>query len=404
MDTITHGIAGALIAKAAFRGDDLFPPFHMTRRRIFSWSLMLGAIFPDSDVFREFFSSDPLLMLTWHRSITHSLLCLPLWTLVLAAFTRQLSRWRKWDAPSYPALCGFWAIGLLSHIFLDLVTTFGTMIWSPLQWSRPAWDILFIVDFTFTAILLIPQLLAWTFEDPVHLRRRAIIMWLIFTPAPFLISRIALIVGAPISDAAILVATLLFAALFLLPAFTGFASRTPYVTWNRAGLALACVYLLSATYAHHLALQRIEDFARRANIQVESIGALPLPPSLWRWDGLIRGARGVYELNMDLADGLFTNGPFQSAYSDPELIQHKYYPDAFPNSFIEQARHLPEVQKVLWFARFPVTRFHKEGEVAVVEFSDLRFPQIRKDQPASFTYRVRFSLEGAVLSQGWVKR
>jgi hypothetical protein len=86
------------------------------------------------------------------------------------------------------------------------------------------------------------------------------------------------------------------------------------------------------------------------------------------------------------------------------VIQHKYYPDALPNLFIDLARALPEVQKVLWFARFPVTRFHKEGSEAVVEFSDLRFAQIRKDRPASFTYRVRFSQEGEVLLQGWVKR
>ncbi len=404
MDTITHGIAGALIAKAVFGGDDLFPPFTMTKRRVVSWSLMLGAIFPDSDVFRDFFSNDPLLMLTWHRSITHSLICLPIWTLILAGLTFHLARWRKWNAPSYLALCGIWAVGLLSHIFLDLITTFGTMIWSPLQWSRPAWDILFIVDFTFTAILLIPQLLAWTFEDPEHLRRRAIIMWLIFTPAPFLISKIAQIVGAPISDAAIIVATLLFAVLFLLPAFSGWGERIPYLTWNRAGLALACSYLLAATFAHHVAFQRLEQFARRANLQVDNIGALPYPPSIWHWDGLIRGPRGVYELNMDLSEGLFDKGLFNESLSDPEVIQHKYFPDAFPNTFIDQARSLPEVQKVLWFARFPVTRFHKEGPEAIVEFSDLRFAQIRKDRAASFTYRIRFSQAGEVLSQGWVKR
>src|SRR5450432_436855 len=166
MDTITHGFAGALIAKAAFGGDDLFPPTLMTKRRIITWSLMLGAIFPDADVIRDWFSSNELLMLTWHRSITHSLLCLPIWAVLLATLTIQLARWRKWSAPSFPALCGIWAVGIFSHIFLDLVTTFGTMIWSPLEWSRPAWDIFFIVDFTFAAILLIPQLLAWTFEDP----------------------------------------------------------------------------------------------------------------------------------------------------------------------------------------------------------------------------------------------
>jgi len=43
-----------------------------------------GRGFPDSDVLRDFFSHNELLMLTWHRSITHSLLCLPVWTVILA--------------------------------------------------------------------------------------------------------------------------------------------------------------------------------------------------------------------------------------------------------------------------------------------------------------------------------
>src|SRR6516164_9300200 len=154
MDTITHGIAGALIAKAAFGGGDLLPPAPVIKKRVIAWALMLGAIFPDSDVLRDFFSNNEMLIVTWHRSITHSLLCLPLWSVLLAALTLALCRWRKWESPSFPALCGLWAVGILSHIFLDLVTTFGTMIWSPLRWSRPAWDILFILDFSFTAILL----------------------------------------------------------------------------------------------------------------------------------------------------------------------------------------------------------------------------------------------------------
>jgi hypothetical protein len=39
-----------------------------------------------------------------------------------------------------------------------------------------------------------------------------------------------------------------------------------------------------------------------------------------------------------------------------------------------------------------------------VEISDIRFVQTRRDRPASFTYRVRFSPAGSVLSQGWVRR
>ncbi len=404
MDTITHGIAGALIAKAAFNGGDFFPPEPVNKRRVITWTLVLGAIFPDSDVLRDFVSSNQMLMITWHRSITHSLLCLPVWTVLFAALTLAICRWRKWEAPSYSALCGLWAVGILSHIFLDLVTTFGTMIWSPLGWSRPAWDILFILDFAFTGILLIPQLLAWAYEDPEHIRRRALIMWLVFTPAPFLISRIALMVGAPTSNNAILVATVLFAAVFLLPAIRGWGLRVPYVTWNRVGLSLAALYIAAATYGHHQAFEHIQKFAATENIEVQSIAALPFPPSLWHWDGLVLTPHGVYEMRMDLSDSLFSHSAGNSDSPSTATIQHTYYPDAPANSFIEKARALPEVQELFWFARFPVTRFHMEGTEAVVEFLDVRFPQIRRDRPPSFEYRVRFSAVGAVLSQGWVRK
>jgi len=403
MDTITHGIAGVLLSKAVFGGRDLFPARAMGKDRLISWAVMVGAIFPDSDVLREFFSENDLLILTWHRSITHSLLCLPLWSALLAWTTVMICRWRKWQAPPFATLCALYAIGILSHIFLDLVTTFGTMIWSPLERSRPAWDILFIVDFTFAGILLIPQLLAWAYDVPEHYRKRAFIMWLIFTPVPFLISRIARIVGAPIANLTVLVATLLFAVLFLLPAAEGWGLRVRYRSWNRAGLALSCLYLLVATSAHFVALRRVEKFAQNLNVQPAAIGALPLPPSLWHWDGLVRAPRGVYEYKMDLSEGLRQHGLFDASYTNPNVIEHSYFPDAPPNRFIEEARNLPDVQNVLWFDRFPVTRFHPEGSEAVVEISDLRFARLRPDRPPSFIYQVRFSADGRVLSQGWLK-
>ncbi|HTF26434.1 MAG TPA: metal-dependent hydrolase [Candidatus Limnocylindria bacterium] len=397
MDTITHGIAGALIGKAIFRGEDMFAAQPMNRGRIITWSLMLGAIFPDSDVLRDFFSSDKLLIVTWHRSITHSLVMLPLWTLLLAGITRAFANWRKWEAPSFRALTAIYAAGILSHILLDLVTSFGTMIWSPLEWSRPAWDLIFIVDFTLTAIFLVPQLLAWVYAHPEKVRRRAVGMWLVFVPAPFLIAKIAAIAGAPISDRVVLSAMVILAVLFVLLAFLGWGLKIQHHIWNRAGLAAAVIYVACTVYAHHVAFSRIQKFAELDHLQVESIGALPLPPSLWHWDGLVRTARGVYELRMDLADKPVNDGELSA-------LEHHYYPDAPPNSYIEIATRLPEVQKVLWFSRFPVTRFHKEGDVAVVEISDIRFVQTRRDRPPSFTYRVRFGTDGRVLSQGWAAR
>jgi membrane-bound metal-dependent hydrolase YbcI (DUF457 family) len=399
MDTITHGIAGALIAKAAFGGSDLVSAEEMGRRRIATWALTIAAMFPDADVLREFFSSNPMLIITWHRSITHSLLCLPIWSVLLAALSLGIARWRKWAAPSFLMLTGIYAIGILSHIALDLLTSFGTMVWSPLEWSRPTWDVLFIIDFTFTLILLVPQWLAWAYKDGEHMRNRAALLWVIFTPVPFLISRLAASVGAPVSNLATLLFTVLFVVLFLFPLARGWGLRVPYSAWNRAGLFLATIYIVAAAFAHAAAVERIKQFAAQQKLEVQAIGALPLPPSLWHWNGLVRSQRGVYAVQMNLSDSVLSS----SAPNGGQAIERTYYPDAAPNSFIRAARNLRQVQEVLWFSRFPVTRFHKEGDEAIVEISDIRFASLRRDRPSSFTYRVRFSEDGQVLSQGWVR-
>lgn len=437
MDTITHGIAGALIAKALFRGEDMFslrlsnatvkekngsalrssgqedPPSHekqpaslrssgqaeggshsSSQRRVITWALMLGAIFPDSDVFRDMFSHDKMLIVTWHRSITHSLILMPLWALLLAWITHEFCKWRKWEAPSFAALIGIYAVGILSHILLDLVTTFGTMIWSPLEWSRPAWDMIFIVDFTLSGLLLAPQFLAWIYSQPERMRARALRTWIVFLLATLIISRIAEGAGAPISGRTIVVTMMVITVIFLLPVFRGWGLKVSYTAWNRAGFAATLVYIALTFFAHRAALARVEKFAAVDHLQVESIGALPLPPSLWHWDGLVRAPRGVYELRMDLSDKATKDG-------DMLALEHRYFPDAPTNSYIEAAKRLPEVQKVLWFSRFPVTRFYKDEQSAIVEVSDLRFSRITPSRPAAFTYRVRFGEDGNVISQGW---
>jgi len=402
MDTITHGIAGALIAKAAFRGQDMLGAKPVNRERIITWSLMLGAIFPDSDVLREFFSHDSLLILTWHRSITHSLVCLPIFAVALAALTRWFVRWRKWDAPSFGALIAVYAVGILSHILLDLVTSFGTMVWSPLKWSRPAWDLIFIVDFTLSAILLVPQMVAWVYAQEKGLQRRALGSWIVFAAAAVGVAAIGMSVGAPISTRAIFAAVVILAAVFLLPRIRKWGLRVRFVSWNVAGLLITVGYIGAAAYAHHVALERVDNFSSSLRLDVQSRGALPFPPSLWHWDGLVLTPRGVYELRMDLSGETDVQAASAGAETDSSL-NYRFYPDAPPNAYIEAAKRLPEVQTVLWFARFPVTRFHKEGTDAVVEISDLRFPQMRPDRPASFTYRVRLAADQTVVSQGWVR-
>jgi hypothetical protein len=234
------------------------------------------------------------------------------------------------------------------------------------------------------------------------LRRRALNSLLTFVLGAVIVAGIAQVVGAPISAEAILAVIVILAAVFLLPSLRGFGLKMKRASWNLAGVVVAASYVIAAFYAHHAALDRVQKFAAMEQLDVQAIGALPLPPSLWHWDGLVRAPRGVYETRVDFGDAVVKAGPPVDS-AQPLSIEYRFYPDAPANSYIAAAKQLPEVQTVLWFSRFPVIRFHKEGGDAIVEIADLRFPHLRSDRPASFTYQVRFGVAGNILTQGWAK-
>src|SRR5258708_4547393 len=136
MDTITHGIAGALIGKAFFDGEDLLSLRTVTAGRVVTLAATIGGIFPDVDGIRDILSDNPMLILTWHRGLTHSLLALPGFVLILAALTRWTAKKLGVSSPPFATLVLIYAVGIASHILLDLTTSFGTMIWWPLARTR----------------------------------------------------------------------------------------------------------------------------------------------------------------------------------------------------------------------------------------------------------------------------
>jgi membrane-bound metal-dependent hydrolase YbcI (DUF457 family) len=169
MDTITHGIVGALAGKALFAGRDIPAGFagsgesralSSPTARAAIVACTLGAMFPDTDIFAGLLAHNPLAIMEWHRNITHSAVMLPLWALLLTTASIPLARLLNWKSPPFPSLFAIYAVGIGTHIFLDLVTNFGTMVWSPLRYSRPAWDWVFILDLTLAAR-------AWRYCAPI---------------------------------------------------------------------------------------------------------------------------------------------------------------------------------------------------------------------------------------------
>jgi len=148
MDPITHGLAGAVIARAGFsKSLDRWGPI----------TGILAALSPDSDFILRIFGEE--IFLRYHRGITHSFLLLPIFSLFCVIIFQRLFKLKQFY--HVYLLC---FLSILSHIILDLMTSFGTMAFSPFTDKRMAWDIIFIVDPYFTGILLIPFILSYSFK------------------------------------------------------------------------------------------------------------------------------------------------------------------------------------------------------------------------------------------------
>ena len=163
MDTLTHALSGALLARAT---EPASPRADQLPRRARMWVGFWAAAFPDSDFIVRFI--DPLTYLTTHRGITHSVAMLPLWALVLAVAFMWILR-KKY---SWRAFVGVIALGIGVHIVGDVITAFGTMIFAPLSDWRAQLPVTFIIDPYFTGILIAGLIAAAVWQDT---RRPAVI-------------------------------------------------------------------------------------------------------------------------------------------------------------------------------------------------------------------------------------
>src|SRR5512141_770041 len=157
MDTLTHGLAGALLARALPSTGDETLDRTLARRE--AWVGFAAAMFPDADVFVSPFSAE--FYITQHRAFTHSFVTLPAWVVILTL----IASIRLAPALGPPGSVGrrtavrrlglVVALGLASHILLDWITSWGTMFLSPISWARFALDWTFILDAFLSGLLVL---------------------------------------------------------------------------------------------------------------------------------------------------------------------------------------------------------------------------------------------------------
>ncbi len=150
MDTLTHVLTGALIARAAAPAR-VAPGTPGQRARMAAGAIAAG--FPDIDFVLR--AVDTLWYLAEaHQSVTHSLVLLPLWAWLIARGCGWFTGlgWRGFFTPA--------VLGLAIHIAGDLLTAYGTMILYPLSDWRPSLSWLFVLDPWFTALAVLGLVIA----------------------------------------------------------------------------------------------------------------------------------------------------------------------------------------------------------------------------------------------------
>ena len=150
MDSLSQIVLGGAVAAA------IVPAKH--RRAALLAGAALGTLADLDSLPIALVTNDPVALMTWHRSLTHSLLVLPFIAWAIWAFFRRRGG-RVAEAPR----AWFWAIllVLVTHPLLDAFTVYGTQLWWPLPVRPTMWSTVFIIDPLYTIWLLIACAVAW---------------------------------------------------------------------------------------------------------------------------------------------------------------------------------------------------------------------------------------------------
>jgi len=143
MDSLTHAASGTAFLLA------------LPRRPATAWAVPLAMIIsaiPDIDIL---FPRSPIDFLLLHRGITHALSALPVFALLCALLMYPFWRYGTPNAWTFRQSALFALLLLLLHVWLDCVTTYGTLAFLPFSDYRVRLNGLFIVDIWLLAPLIL---------------------------------------------------------------------------------------------------------------------------------------------------------------------------------------------------------------------------------------------------------
>ena len=326
---------------------------------------IIGAVLPDADILLDPFVNPQSGF--GHRGFTHSLVGVALLAPLVALVALRLSRDKR-----YERLLSLIAVGMLSHLLLDLPTPMGTVLFFPFFRNDVHLDFLGYADWTLFVLALSVFLTVWTFAKRDAAVRRGILAavllsaltWWLYSEWPALAPQFAATVEEaaeePLRTAYPLVLGGVLLVLFIALARRGWGFRLNRAVFGRFGVAAFGLYLAFCASLQGFVLSRTQQFAREHGIVVRRRAASRMGYSSLvgplRWTGLILAREGVYVAQVD---------PFSTRTPKVTL-----FPTTGESPFVARSRSLAEVQRFLSTARFPVTRYRVEKGKHIVEYQE----------------------------------
>lgn len=342
MDNITHALTGGIIAKAI---DD---------KKTGNWGMIAGitmGYFPDIDFILGLFNRQ--FYIQYHRDFTHSLILIPLYSIFFSWFFNRISK-KNHFFEFYKIILS----ALLSHVILDLFTSFGTMIFSPFYEKRFSWDLLFIIDLIFSGIIFLSFILSLIFIKNAK--------WIC-----------------------------------------------------RGSIIGVTLYVFFCFFQHEKAIELGKKFSTGLKEEIIEIASLPQPLSPFRWANYIETEGNIYQGFIDLGKkeklepidfekSLSPKNSFferlkdlDNLYYPRENVKYKRFPKLIDSPWVDIALKTEGIKFYFWFARFPVVKsVNSNNGRHRVEFIDLRFFISTFRMP--FTYYIELDEEGRILSEGFV--
>ena len=152
MDNITHTLAGALIGQMGLK----------RRSRFAMAACLLGANAPDIDVFAPLVL--PVQGISFHRGPIHGIFAWPILAAGIVAILWLIDRVKPRREGTLPFRAGPLFVvtlaAVLTHPFLDWLTTYAIALFSPLDWHWYSGDAIFIVDWVYWLLMIVG--IAWS--------------------------------------------------------------------------------------------------------------------------------------------------------------------------------------------------------------------------------------------------